>query len=182
MNRELLLNIFSENKRMLIIASALALVSFVLCYINIGVSSKLAEVQAKYEYKRLAVLAESPVDVATAYRQGGEGIKFVKSRIPASSDFPVILGQLVDLAASNKVSLGTISYKPQKAVISGISTYSLRSSAIGKYASIKRFIAELQGLHGMAIVESVVLANNDPYESIANLDFELSIHLRELSK
>ncbi len=178
MTRAFILHIFSENRRMILLVAGLAVFFLILLYLAAGIGSQTGVLRAKYQQKQRAVIALGPLDAATVYRQGGEDIKTLMARIPASSDFPGVLGQLMELAASNRLLMGAILYKPVKSEIQGIVSYTLTSSVTGDYKSIKSFLARLNGLDGIAIVDSVVIANNDPFEVRASMDFDITIHLR----
>ncbi len=179
MSKALIVHIFAENRRMVIIASGLFLLSILLFWIALQMGGTTGRLRLKFQENRRTLQAQSPLDVATQYRQSGEDLKQFTARMPVRSDFPGILGQLLELADSHKLMLGSISYKPRKSAVPGAVSYTITSSATGSYASIKSFLARLQGIDGVTTVESMAIANNDPFEVMATMDFEISINLRE---
>jgi len=64
--------------------------------------------------------------------------------IPAKRQFPRVLGDILDAAASSAVTTGSVSYKPQAIKDQELMDYSISMSVGGSYAAVKSFLADLQ--------------------------------------
>jgi type IV pilus assembly protein PilO len=118
-------------------------------------------------------------DVATIYRRGSEDLKKLATRVPAKRQFPRVLGDILDAAASNALMTGGVSYKPQ--TIKGRETllvYGVSMTVGGSYAAVKSFLSDLQKNSELIVVESINLSKSDLYEENVVLDLRLSVYLQ----
>lgn len=179
MNKALLVHIISENRRLLILAASLLSLLIVLFFISAAMGKKVSGLRFKWDEKNRAISLQNPTDAVTLYRQRADELNILKGRMPVRYDLPVIIGQLTDLASSQKLAIGSINYKQAKSQLPAHVSYIISSSVNGDYASLKRFLAKLQGMDGLSTVNSFMLYNNDPFEVNAGMDFEITVHLRE---
>jgi Tfp pilus assembly protein PilO len=180
MNREQMRQLFSEHRtQILAVISLLLLSSAVWIYQIWRQGGELSRLQAEWTEKRKQASLKAQRDPSQVFRKGGEDLNSLMVRIPARYEFPRVLGQLMDTASANQVTLGTISYKPQNSTVNGLIPYVIHFSASGTYAGVKRFLAATGQLDGMAFVESVALSNTDPFEDRVNMEMQLVIHLRD---
>lgn len=179
MNAALLLVIYRENRRLALVTAVFLVCSIVVVALAVQRQDTLARLQTSWAEKRRQAALKNQATVRSSYQQAEASLNKVLAHLPARFEFPRVLGQLTDLAAASGVTLGGMSYKPQKAPFDGILVYSLHCSAAGNYGALKRFLTELQALDGLATVDQVGLTNPDPFEVKAVMELGLSIHLRE---
>lgn len=180
MNFELIGLISREHRKSLLTAALLFVLSLVVWYIHHFMQTvTLSALQASRDDKRNQVAASGKRDASAAFQKGREDIKSLLARLPSRTEFPQVLGQLVDTAKVSGVSLDGLSYKPQKGSADGLLAYTLTCTAGGNYPALKRFLAELQGFDGLTVVTSINLTNNDLAVAKATMQVNLSIYLRD---
>lgn len=177
--KQALLELFRQKKRTFIAAAVLFLLNSLLYAAIAGyLEPKIVHSQASWNDLRQRVAAAGKADVATVYRQGTENLKKLAARIPPKRQFPRVLGEILDAAATNAVITGNVSYKPQMLKDQDLLAYGLSMSVGGSYAAVKSFLADLQKSDELVVVEAVSLSKSDLYEENVVLDVRLTVYLQ----
>ena len=134
--------------------------------------------QASWSDLRKRVAVAGKADVATVYRQGVADLKKLAERIPAKRQFPRLLGDILDAAASSGVVTGNVSYKPQAVKDRDLLAYGITMSVGGSYAAVKSFLGDLQKNSEMLVIDSVSLSKSDLYEENVVMDLRLTVYLQ----
>lgn len=175
-----LLELIRQKRRTLIVLGVLLGLTVLLSLVNrFYLEPAVIASQASWNELRQKVAAAGKADVETIYRRGVDDLKKMEALVPLKRQFPRVLGELLDSAASNGLSTGAVSYKPQ--VVKGQSdmlVYGLSMSVSGSYAAVKSFLADLQQFEEIVVIDGISLTNGDPYEENVVLDVKASIYLR----
>ena len=139
----------------------------------------LAAVQLKWSEVRRRTAIGEHVDAASLYRQGSADLEKLKLKIPPKRDFARVLSDLLEMASSSAVSMGTMSYKPVPVAEEGLYCYQLSLSVSGGYAAVKSYLADLQKNPELVVIDSISLANSDPYVEQVVMDLRIAVYLRE---
>lgn len=174
-----LLELFRQKKRTLIVALVLLLLNIGLYAVTAGyLEPAVITSQASWTDLRQRVAAAGKADVATVYRRGMDDLKKLEARIPAKRDFPRLLGDILDAAASSAVVTGNVSYKPQVVKDRDLLAYGISMSIGGSYAAVKSFLGDLQKNREMIVIDSVSLSKSDLYEENVVMDLRLTVYLQ----
>jgi len=178
--KQILLEIYRLKKRSLNAALLLLAVNIAVYAVNSGyLTGAVNEAQQKWhELRRKAAAAES-ADVSVVYRQGVSDLEKLSAVIPPKRQFPQVLGDVLDAAASNNVVTGAVTYKPQVVKNEDLLAYGINMSVSGSYAAVKSFLADLQHNRELVVIESVSLTNSDPFEENVVMHVSLTVYLRE---
>jgi type IV pilus assembly protein PilO len=160
----------------------------VLLLLNIGLfvfvaayqTTAINNAQAKWSDLRRRVAVIGRNDVAAIYQGGKADLEKLKTHIPSKRQFPRLLGGIFDTASSDGVVVGNVSYRP--AVVkdnANLLTYGISMSVSGNYAAVKSFLADMQKMEEMVVVDGMSMANNDPYEEKVVMDLRLTVYLQE---
>lgn len=175
-----LLELFRQKKVTLIAALGLLLLNVGLYAVTAGyIEPKIAASQASWSELRQRVAVAGRADVATVYRRGTDDLKKFMTLVPVKRQFPRVLGDILDAAASNAVETGNVSYKPQ--IVKGredLLVYGITMSVGGSYAAVKSFLADLQKNGEMVVIDSVKFSKNDLYEEKVVMDLKLTVYLQ----
>ncbi|HIJ96837.1 MAG TPA: hypothetical protein HPP94_14080 [Desulfuromonadales bacterium] len=175
----ILVEIFRQKKIMLAVVLVLLLLNIVLGFtVSAYQIPALAAVQLKWSELRRQAALGNRADASAMYRQGAEDLGKLTSRIPLKRDFARVLSDLIEMAASSAVSMGTMSYKPLPVTVEGLLPYQLSLSVGGGYAAVKSFLSDLQKNSELLVVDSLSLSNSDPYEERVIMDLHITIYLR----
>jgi len=178
--KQLLLELFQEKKRSLILAGALLLLNVVFyAAVNGYQAPALKEAHTKWSDLRTRVAAIERGDVNAQYRQGKADLEKLYTHIPIRRQFPRLLGDILDTAASNGVTIGAITYKPQSIKEQKLLAYGVTMGVSGSYAAVKSFLADMQSSNELTVVENISLTNSDPFEELVVLDLQLTVYLQE---
>jgi type IV pilus assembly protein PilO len=178
--KQALIELFQQKRRSLIVLAVILLLNIVLyLVISLYLAPAIITSQSSWNDLRQRVAVAGRADVATVYRRGIEDLKKLSLKIPAKRQFPRVLGDILDSAASSGVITGAISYKPQ--VVKGheeLLVYSVSMSVSGSYAAVKSFLGDLQKISELVVIDGVTLMNGDLYEENVVMDIRLNIHLQ----
>lgn len=168
-----------KKKRTLLIAILILFIVNVILYTVqcFYLTPQLNIVDQTYEELSRRSAAEGIKDVSTLYKHGIDDLKKISTLIPAKRQFSQLLGDLMDIASSNSLVVGKMSYKPQVLKEEDLLAYSLSMSVNGSYAAIKSFMSDLQSKHEMLIVDDAVFSNEDPYEESVSVDLQITLYL-----
>lgn len=176
----LVLELLLQRRRLLISLLVLLLLDLALFgAISWYQAPRLQTVHARWNELRRMVAGQGKADAATLYRQAAADLETLHKRIASRRDFPRVLGEIVDAAAVSGVTTGGISYRPGVVKGEGLLQYQISMNVAGSYAATKSFLADLQASRELLVVDSMTLANSDPYEENVAMDLRLSLYLRE---
>jgi Tfp pilus assembly protein PilO len=174
-----LLELFRQKRRTLIAALILLLLNIGFYALAKGyLDPKIASSQASWNDLRQRVAVAGRADVATVYRRGVDDLKKIEARVPAKRQFPRVLGDILDAAASSAVVTGNVSYKPQLVKDRDLLAYGVTMSVGGSYAAVKSFLGDLQKNSEMIVIDDIALANSDLYEENVVMDVRLTVYLQ----
>ena len=174
-----LLELFRQKKRTLIAALVLFLLNIGLYAVTAGyLEPRIAVSQASWSDLRQRIAVAGRADVATVYSRGMDDLKKLSSRIPAKRQFPRVLGDILDAAASSAVVTGNVSYKPQAVKDRDLLAYGVSMTVGGSYAAIKSFLGDLQKNSEMIVIEDISLTKTDLYEENVVMDLRLTVYLQ----
>jgi type IV pilus assembly protein PilO len=177
--KEALLELYLQKKRTLIVAVVLLLLNIGLYALNAGYyEPKIAAAQASWTDLRQRVAAAGRADVATVYRRGVDDLKKLALRVPVKRQFPRVLGDILDAAASSAVVTGNVSYKPQTIKGQDLLAYGITMTVGGSYAAVKSFLGDLQKNSELIVVDGVTLSKSDLFEENVIMDLRLTVYLQ----
>lgn len=139
----------------------------------------LADLQTKWSNLRRRAAGAGAMDPATLHRQGSADLEKVKGKIPEKRQFAKVLSDLLEAAASSGVEVGAISYKPLQIKEEALLSYQLSLSVSGGYAAVKSYLADLQGISELIVVDTVSFSNSDPFVENVVMDLRITVYLRE---
>lgn len=178
--KQVLLELLRLKKRSLITICLLLLSNAVLYAIISGYQdAALVEAHTKWSNLRSRLAAADRGDVNVAYRQGKSDLEKLRSMIPLKREFPRVLGDILDAAASSGVATGSITYKPQVLKDENLLAYAVTMPTSGSYAAVKSLLADLQKNHELVVIDGVSLANSDPFAESVSMELRLTVYLRE---
>jgi len=174
-----LLELIRQKKRTLIAALVLLVLNIGLYSVTSGyLEPKIAASQAAWTDLRQRVAVAGRADVATVYRQGVDDLKKLSARVPAKRQFPRVLGDILDAAASSAVVTGNVSYKPQALKDQDLLAYGITMSVSGSYAAVKSFLGDLQKNSELIVIDGISLSMSDFYEENVVMDLRLTVYLQ----
>lgn len=158
---------------------------FVLVLINIGgyicssayLEQRVAFLQNKWSEKRLLAAGGAVMDAPAVYRQGTADLAAWRARIYPKKEFARFIGELFENATNNSLKVGAITYKPQLIKGEDLLAYSIGISVSGKYAAIKSFIADIERLREIAVIDNLSLNGKATEESI-DMKLQLTAYFR----
>lgn len=176
----LLREIVRLKRAWLVVIALLFLVTVVLFILVDGSQApRIAAARTNWsDLRRQAVLA-GHADPAAAYGRNRDDLETLRGRIPPRRQFPRVLGEILEQAASCGLNSGRISYQPRAIAEQRLLAYGVSMSVSGRYAAVKNFLAELLGNRELVVVETLSLANADFMEERVTMDLRLTIYLRE---
>ena len=108
--KQTLLELFRQKKGSLIIVGILLLSNIILItLINGYQESALNEAKRKWTDLRNRVAAVERGDVSAAYQQGKRDLEKLETMLPPKRQFPRLLGDILDAAASSGLAMGPYS-------------------------------------------------------------------------
>lgn len=178
--KQVLLELLRLKKRILIAILLLFLTNVALySIIKVYQDPALVNANTKWSNLRKRVAAADRGDVNVTYGKGKSDLEKLRSMIPLKREFPRVLGDILDAAASNGVATGSITYKPQVLKDENLLAYAVTMSTSGSYAAVKSLLADLQKNHELVVVDGISLANSDPYVENVSMELRLTLYLRE---
>jgi type IV pilus assembly protein PilO len=177
--KQALLELVLQKKRTLIVILVLLVLNIGLYAVTAGyLEPRIAASQTAWTDLRQRVAVAGRADVATVYRRGGDDLKKLASRIPVKRQFPRVLGDILDAAASSAVVTGNISYKPQTIKDQDLLAYGISMTVGGSYAAVKSFLGDLQKNSEMVVIDGITLTKSDLFEENVVLDLRLTVYLQ----
>jgi type IV pilus assembly protein PilO len=177
--KQVIYELFRQKKRTLIAAGALLLLNIGLYLLATGyLEPGVIKARSSWNDLRQRLAVAGKADVATIYRRGTDDLKKLATRIPAKRQFPRVLGEILDAAASNALLTGAVSYKPQAVKEQDLLAYGISMTVGGSYAAVKSFLADLQKNNELIVVDSVGFTKTDLFEENVVLDLRLTVYLQ----
>ena len=174
-----LLELIQQKKRSLIVAVVLLVFNIGLYAVTAGyLEPKIAVAQASWSDLRQRVAVAGRADVATVYRRGVDDLKKLMVRVPVKRQFPRVLGDILDAAASSAVITGNVSYKPQTIKDQDLLAYGISMTVGGSYAAVKSFLGDLQKNSELIVLDGISLSKGDLYEENVVLDLRMTVYLQ----
>lgn len=178
--KQALLELFRQKRGFLIIAGTLLLANAILItLINGYQESALSEAKRKWTDQRNRVAAVERGDVTAAYQQGKRDLDKLETMIPPKGQFPRLLGDILDAAASSGLTMGTVTYNPKAVKDENLLSYGMTMTVGGSYAAVKSFLADLQKNRELVVIDDIKLTNSDPFEEKVTMEVILTVYLRE---
>lgn len=179
MNKALFLQILRENR----VLTAALLVLLVLCgaiwYATLQQADLVARQQDLWNAKRRQAALHSNAQGPDQYQRDQQQLRELYTTIPYRHEFPRLISEILDFMALRGATPGTLQYKPQKTDLAGLIAYTMDCSASGGYPGLKRLIADLERLDGIATLNSIAFSSTDPALEQVELKLQLTVYLRE---
>lgn len=170
----------TRSRILLALVLFLALNIGLLIYQSLVLEPKVADLQSQWLSRRST--GGVAQDRRAIYEKGNADLERWRSLIPHKKDLARILGELYEVAASNSLTVGGVTFKPDMIKDQGLLTYTIGFNVSGRYASIKSFLADLGNFREMIAVETISLNNQKITEEKVNLKVNLVVYLRAEGK
>jgi type IV pilus assembly protein PilO len=178
--KQILLEIYRLKKRCLIAMLLLLLTNIAMyAFIHGHQNAALNEARIKCDELRSRLTTAERGDVSAVYRRGLSDLDKLKAIIPPKRGFPLVLGGILDDAASGNLAVKTISYKPQIVKNEDLLEYDINMSVSGSYAAVKSFLADLQKKRELIVIDTIALSNADLFEENVSMNIRMTVYLRE---
>lgn len=172
---------FARRKMRVLIAAILLFALTVALFVVVDGYQKpeIATAQQKWSELRGQAALAGQRDVSAMYRQSRSDLEKLRERIPPRRQFPQLLGDILEQAASSGVTTGPITYKPHAIKDEKLLAYELAMGVSGKYSAVKSFLTDLQKKQELVVVDDVSWINSDAFEENVTMDLHITIYLRE---
>ena len=178
MNFTMLRQIIMARRNSFIAISVLILINIGLyIYSSAYLEPRVALLQNKWSEKRLLAAGGAVVDSAAVYRQGIADLAAWRARIYPKKEFARFIGEIFETATNNTLKVGPITYKLQPVKGEDLLAYSIAFNVSGKYAAVKSFIADIERLREIAVIDGISLNAKTTDESI-DLKLQLTAYFR----
>jgi type IV pilus assembly protein PilO len=178
MNMAYLQEILRTRSRTLILILVLLILNIALMvFQNLYQQPKLSSLQNEWFTKRKT--AGSVLDRGAAFDQGNADIVRWKALIPPKRDLARIVGEVYEMARSNSLSVGGITYKTEHVKSEKLLTYVIGLTVSGRYAAVKSFIGDMSRLRDIVTIDAISLNNTKLTEETVSLKLNLTIFLRQ---
>ncbi|WP_026840144.1 type 4a pilus biogenesis protein PilO [Citrifermentans bremense] len=171
--------IAARSKSLAFLAFLLLLAVSMQLYLSYWQRPALEKAQLEWFAKRDAIAKGEAVGDATRYHNGMRDLGEFQKRLVPKERFPALMSQLFDTAKSNALSLKGVSYKPAK--IKGqkqIDTYGVSFTVSGRYASVKKFVADLLRYKELVTVDSISLGSQSATEETVTLKVQTTVYMK----
>ncbi len=121
-------------------------------------------------------------DRGASFDKGNADLARWRLMIAPKKDFARILADLRDLAGSNSVTVGSVSYKPEEIKGENLLSYTLGFTVTGRYGAVKSFLGDLGRFKEMVTVNTIALNNPKLTEEKVDLNLTLTVYLRTEGK
>lgn len=178
MNFTVLRQIIRARRNSIIAISVLILINIGLfIYSSAFLGPEVMSLQSKWSEKRLLAAGETVMDSADVYRQGIRDLAAWRGRIYLKKDFARFIGELFESATNNTLKVGAITYKPQPVKGENLLAYSIGFNVSGNYAAIKSFIADIERLRQITVIDNISLNGKTTEESV-DMKLQLTAYFR----
>jgi len=178
MKTDIFRQILKTRQKSFICISILVMANLALyLFSSVYLEPRLADLQRKWSEKRVQSAAEPAMDAAAIYRNGTADLKTWRARISPKKEFAGFIGELFETALNNSLKVGAISYKPTPIKGENLLAYSIGFNVSGKYAAIKSFIADIERLRAIAVIDNISL-NAKSDEEFVDMRLQLTAYFR----
>jgi type IV pilus assembly protein PilO len=179
MNYEMLRETIGARRNSFVFAAFLLLLNLaILLYLSVWQRPELAKAQTEWFAKRDALASGRTVLDADRYRAGMLDLAEFQKRVIPKKGFAGFLGELFETAHNNSLRLKGITYKPAVMKEEGLVAYGISFSVVGKYASVKSFLADMARYPEIVTVDSVALSNSSQTEEQVDLKVQMTAYLK----
>jgi type IV pilus assembly protein PilO len=181
MSLELLREIFAlRRKSFMLLALLLAADLSLYLYHTWSQQPELERVQKEWFAKREAVARGAVRPLQQRYQQAEQELAKFQQRVIAKHDFAAFLSDLFALAKTSSLSLKGVSYTPtQVKEEQDLVSYGISFNVSGKYAGVKRFIADVVRLPQLVTLDSINLTNTSQTEESVSMGVKLTVYLKK---
>jgi type IV pilus assembly protein PilO len=167
MRTELFRQILMTRRKSFVIIAVLVVLNIGLfAYSSAYLEPQLTGLQQKWSEMRRQAAAGALIDPASVYRQGRTDLENWRARISPKKEFASFIGELFETATNNSLRVGAITYKPGQVKGEELLAYAIGFNVSGKYAAIKSFIADLEKLKEIAVIDNISLNGKSDEESV----------------
>lgn len=178
--KQAILELLRQKRRFLIFIGSLLLINIILAvFVSSYQRPALRTATKSWDDLRGRVAVIGRGDVGTVYRQGTGDLEKLAVLIPDRRQFPRVVGDILDAAASSGVVTGAMTYIPKVVKNENLLAYSLQMSVTGRYAAIKSFLSDMQKNRELVVIDGISLSNADLFEESVTMELRLTVYLRE---
>ncbi len=157
----IIFEIIRIRKNTFITIFALALANIILRLFIAGAQEpRLESLQKEWLDKRARQFVGT-ADKAYIYEQGKKDLADFYSRIPSKKEFARVVGNILEIASTNGLTIGSIGYKPSVIKNRDMLVYALGFGVTGRYAAIKSFISDIESSPDILSIDSISLTRED---------------------
>jgi len=146
-------------------------------FISSSQQPKLESLQKEWTEKRELPYAGTE-DKAFIYLQGKKDLAVFNSSVPPKKDFARVVGDILEIASNNGLSISEISYKPSFIKETNLLVYSFGFGVKGSYAAIKSFMSDIERSPNILSIDSVSLAREDLSQDSVKFSIQISAFFR----
>ncbi|GFE58754.1 type 4a pilus biogenesis protein PilO [Geobacter sp. AOG1] len=179
MNGKLLWDIVKSRPKSLVVVLLLVVLNCGLFFvISYHQQPRLQDLRQQWAEKRRIAGSGGVRDGATIFRQGTSDLATWRGRIAPKKDFARLIGSLFDLAASNSLKVGGVSYKPVPVKEDNLLAFTISFGVSGKYAAVKSFIADLMRSREIMALDNISLASTKLTEESVDMRVQLTAYFK----
>lgn len=179
MNFQSLLDMLAARRKTFTFLAFLLLIALGLeGYLSVFQGPELVRRQQEWFAKREALARGETEADASRYQRGMRDLEQFRKLLIPKREFLATIGQIYGIASRNSLSLQGISYKPGKA-ISGtqVLPYVVSFQVSGKYAAVKKFLAEMVSFPQMVTVDTMSIGSQKTTEEKVDLKLQTTVYL-----
>jgi len=143
----------------LTISILLAVTLLLFLYRQIILVDSLVETRRAWSVFREEIRRNPSATKISIYEQAVSDIAAFEGRLPATTEFARVIGDLFSLAESSSLSVGGVSYTPGKGG-DGYLDYSLSMDATGTYPGVKSFITDILRYREIIVIDQLSLSKS----------------------
>jgi type IV pilus assembly protein PilO len=155
-----LLEIVRQRRRQLLFIGALVLVGIIAYFTRILLlQEQLVSARREWSNQRTQVKQKSFLGKAEQYDTWVRDYALFAARIPPQRDFARIISDLFETAENNSLSVGSVTYKPEKSR-AGYLEYTITLDLTGTYGGIKSFLADINQARDLITINTLGLSKS----------------------
>jgi type IV pilus assembly protein PilO len=177
MNKAYFKEILNVRIRTIIVLVTIVIINIgLMLFLNFYQRPKLVQLHDEWFKKRKS--SGTVLDRGAAFEKGSADIIRWQAMIAPKKDLARIVGEIYEVARSNSLSLGGITYKPELLKTEKMLSYVIGFTVTGRYAAIKSFIGDVGRLRDIVSIDSISLSNPKLTEEIVSLKLNLTVYLK----
>ncbi|MBI3804496.1 MAG: type 4a pilus biogenesis protein PilO [Nitrospirae bacterium] len=155
----------------------LALLGGVFLFVHLGM---VVPLQTEIDTKEAAWQAERPkISQLTLLKSAQQDLVLFRENLPKETALPELVSFISETAGSNRLSIPSISYQPEKVDVPGLMKVGIAFNVKGHYPDIRNFIYRLERSRHFLIIENLVLASAFKEGEAIQLQLRIAAYLRE---